>query len=155
MSESREHHQLKQVALRWVQNTGCVAFAYEVRFLFGIVDVAGIKRSGDIYIVEAKTTTADMRNDAKRRKLWKMENFRNEVDFIYYIVSDGVDTSLLDTSIGILDETGRNRRNAKRRQRTRTPKTHFDNFYKFAKVCSWRAYGHVIRGEKEQFEFSL
>lgn len=153
--ESKKHKQLKQVALRWLQRTGCVVFATEVSFGFlGIVDVAGLKSSGDVYIVEAKTTTADLRNDGRRRKNWKLMNTR-DVDFIYYIVSDDVNTSSLDDGIGILDENGRVVKKAKRRHTNKNYTTKERNAMRFAKSLSWRMYGHVIRQEKEQIEFSL
>jgi len=153
--ESRKHRQLKQIALRWVQNTGCIAFACEVSFGYiGIADVAGIKKNGDIYIVEAKISNADMKSDIKRRKFWKLENVSAPIDFVYYIVADGVDTSVLDTSIGILDENGRKQRNARRRDRKR-PADLTKDFEKFARTCSWRAYGRIINGQKEQLEFNI
>lgn len=166
MAEGRVHKMLKQVALRWVQRTGCVAFACEVSYaLIGIVDVAGIKDNGDVYIVEAKASNSDMRSDARRRpmryyprekesKLDRIERSQY-VDFVYYIISDGVDVDCLPSFIGILDQSGRVRRNAKRRNRPRGSEVKFRDFSRFARACSWRAYGHVINHEQEQTEFSL
>lgn len=159
--ESREHRLLKQVALRWLQQTGCVAFACEVSFDFiGIVDAAGIKSCGDVYVVEAKISQRDFDGDFRRkaRRLDKHSRFRlstKAFDFLYYVVADGIDTSKLDTSIGILDATGRVQRRCKRRDRLKTPEGKCKDFCRFASACSWRAYGHVIRHEQQQLEFSL
>ena len=159
--EGRVHKQLKQVALRWVQSTGCVAFCCEMRWdWIGIVDVAGIKTSGDIYIIEAKASNADMRSDVRsqRFRIPKIERIEasSKVDFIYYIVADGVDTSELPPFIGLRDINGRVRRNARRRNRPPSnTEDKLEMFSKFARACSWRAYGNVIRGEQEQMEFSL
>jgi len=160
--ESTKHKLLKQVAIRWLQGTGCVAWATEVRWYFcGIPDAMGIKAKGDVYVVEAKDTTADLRSDFKPKgyaitmtKSWKLQQTR-DVDFVYYIVSDGVDTARLPAWIGILDENGRVRRNAKRRGDSRTAKNKAANFELIARKLSWRTYGYVIRGEQKQEEFSL
>lgn len=153
--ENHKHKLLKQVALRWVQQTGCVVFACEVRWRFcGIVDVLGIKASGDVYIVEAKDSQADLMSDYKRGKLWKLEQSAG-FDFLYYIVSDCVDAVSLPTWIGIIDENGRIRRKAARRKLSKTHIKKEKNFEKMARCLSWRAYGKVIRHEQEQPEFSL
>jgi hypothetical protein len=164
MAESIKHKQLKQIALRWIQQTGCVAFACEVSLHpLGTVDVYGVKAKGDVYIVEAKAFQSDLNADLRPkirygfRDLSKMDRIEitRTVDFIYYIISDGLDISNLPEFIGILSESGRIRRNAKRRPRQQTDKTKMDAFVKVAKACSWRAYGHVIRHEQEQLEFSI
>jgi len=171
--ENHKHKLLKQVALRWVQKTGCVVFATEVQWHFcGIPDAVGMKADGGVYIVEAKDTTSDLRSDFKPRgwrgvkpyvmedglvigsKLWKFK-ISYDYDFLYYIVSDCVDTSMLPKWVGIIDERGRVRRNAKRRQKSRTEKNRTKNFETMARKLSWKAFGHVIRGEQEQPEFSL
>lgn len=152
--ESIEHHRLKQIALRWLQRNGCVAFACEVTWSFlGIIDAAGIKRGGDVYLVEAKVSTSDLKADSKRRKSWKMSVWKS-YDFMYYIISDVVDASLIDDWIGILDQHGRVQRKAKRQSRSGTRDTYKD-LCTIASACSWRAYGHVIREEKEQLEFCV
>jgi len=128
MGESKTHQILKQVALRWVQRTGCVVFACEVNWGFvGTVDVA---------------------------ELWKLVNSQR-LDFVYYIIADRVDTDDLPPIFGILDENGRIVRKARRRQRVQTLGARLADFERFARVCSWRAYGHVIRQEQEQMEFSM
>jgi len=154
--ESVDHHRLKQVALRWLQNTGCVAFCCELSWGWvGIVDAAGIKASGDVYIVEAKISNSDLKADYKRRKAYKIRASRR-IDFVYYILADGVDRTLLqDPSIGILNQYGRVLRNAKRRQRQKTLEVKCADFERFARSLSWRAYKHVIREEKEQLEFCI
>ena len=160
--ENHKHKLLKQVALRWVQSTGCVVFVCEVCWYWcGIPDVLGIKKNGDVYIVEAKDTTADLRSDFKikeyHRGLQKGQRleYSRDVDFVYYIVSDGVDTAIVPTWIGLIDESGRVRRNAKRRQVSRTHSNKNKNFERVARRLSWIHYGWVIRGEQEQTEFSL
>lgn len=155
MAEGRKHHVLKQVALRWVQSTGCVAFGCEINWgWIGIVDVVGMKTNGDVYIIEAKASSADMRADTKRGKLYRLEN-STRIDFVYYCVADGVKTDHLPGFIGVLDEHGRVRRKAKRRSRPHNIETRLDNFSRMARALSWRAYGRVINGEQEQQEFSL
>ena len=153
--EGKTHKQLKQVALRWVQGVGCVVFACEVSWgWIGVVDVLGIKANGDVYMLEAKASNADMRSDLKRGKLYKIENTRN-VDFVYYIVADKVSVSGLPEFIGIIDQYGRVKRRAVRRDRNSDMKQRLDEMGRMARACSWRAYGHIIKGEKEQIEFSL
>lgn len=161
MAESLAHKTLKQVALRWVQRTGCVAFACEIGWaMIGIADVAGIKANGDVYIVEAKISNSDMRSDMKntRRnvsKIYRITNSRS-VDFVYYIVADDVKIpDMFPAFIGLLDSTGRIKRNAKRRQRAHKDQAMLNDFGRFARKCSWRAYGHVLRHEQEQLEFSI
>ena len=161
MAESKTHKTLKQIALRWVQSVGCVAFACEMSFAYiGIVDVAGIKANGDIYIVEAKAFNSDMRSDMKfaRRRPPKIDRIQNSsaIDFVYYIVADAVEIpDGFPDFIGVLDESGRVRKRAIRRARPRTAQRTAHDFGRFARVCSWRAYGHVIRHEQEQLEFSI
>ena len=165
MAEGRAHKTLKQVALRWVRGVGCVAFACEISWgQIGIVDVAGIKDNGDVYVIEAKASNSDMRSDAKPHRIRyyrKMESKLDRIerscriDFVYYIVADGVDTDCLPTFIGILDQNGRVRRNAKRRDQPHGDAQKLRDFSKFARACSWRAYGHVINHEQEQTEFSF
>ena len=152
--ESTKHKILKQVALRWVQKNGCVAFACEVMWGFvGIADVVGIKANGDVYLVEAKVSNSDMRSDAKR-KFWKLET-SNRIDFVYYIIADFVSIGELPLFIGVLDGNGRVSRKAQRRQRGKTLTEKAEDFERIARACSWRAYGYVIRHEKEQLEFAL
>lgn len=161
VAEGRKHRILKQVAMRWVQGTGCVAWAFEVSMLFvGIVDVYGIKANGDVYIVEAKASQADFKNDlvphgfnhlSKTARLEHSTRF----DFVYYIVADGVDPTGLPAFVGLLNEMGRVKRNASRRPRAHNLESRLDSFSKIARACSWRAYGHIIRGESEQMNFSL
>lgn len=160
MAESYKHKQLKQVALRWLQGTGCVAFACEISFPFMIVDACGVKSNGDVYVVESKISNSDFKSDFKPHgfnQMSKIQHFEmgRSIDFIYYIVGDNVDISMLPRFIGLLDESGRVKRNARRQLRVKTDKTKLDTFTKIAKACSWRAYGHVIRHEQEQLEFSL
>lgn len=161
MAEGRTHKILKQVALRWVQQTGCVAFVCEMSIGYiGIVDVAGIKANGDVYIVEAKASNADMRSDMKdsHRRASKIYRITHSsmVDFVYYILADAVNTpGGLPDFIGILDQNGRVRRKAKRRERLHNAQIKFDDFNRFARTASWRAYGSVINGESEQMEFTL
>ncbi len=166
MAESRKHRLLKQVALRWLQGAGCCAFACEVRYDFiGIVDVMGLKQNGDVYVIEAKASSGDMRRDAreyagyggKYSRLSKLDKYQTsrKVDFIYYIVADGVNTVELPTFIGVLSEAGVVVRRAKRRVRAKTEKARLDSFIKIAKALSWRKYGHVINHEQEQLEFSI
>lgn len=156
MSESYLHHKLKQVGLRWVRSVGCVAFACEVRWgWMGIADVIGVKENGDVYLVEAKASTSDLRSDAKAgKKLYKLQNSK-DIDFVYYIITTGVNTDVLPIWIGLLDEHGRVQRRAKRLDRSRTPAIRLCHMGRIARACSWRAYGHVIRHEQEQPEFSL
>lgn len=152
--ESRKHKLLKQVGLRWIQSTGCVAFACEVRWGFcGIVDACGVKANGDVYIVEAKASTADLRSDVNGRKIYRIQQSR-DVDFVYYIVANHVDFSILPTWVGILNQHGIVRRKAQRRKQANTI-TKAAAFEKLARALSWRAYGHVIRHEQEQLEFSI
>ena len=161
MAEGRTHKVLKQVALRWVRQTGCVAFVCEMSIgHIGIVDVAGIKTNGSVYIVEAKASSTDMRSDMKdsRRNVSKIYRIThsNMVDFVYYIVADEVKIpDDFPDFIGILDQNGRVRRNAKRRERTHNAQVELKDFNRFARTASWRAYGSVINGEAEQREFSL
>jgi hypothetical protein len=167
MPESHKHKLLKQIGMRWLQGTGCVAFAFEVSFYgIGIVDVMGLKETGDVYVVEAKTSRSDLANDFheyayaygfKHSKLSKIGKYESssQVDFVYYIVADGVDTSQLPAFIGILTEAGVVARRAKRRLRAKTEKKKLDSFIKIAKALSWRKYGYVINHEQEQLEFSL
>ena len=154
--ESREHKMLKQVALRWVRKTGCCVFTCEISWAkIGIVDVAGVKENGDVYIVEAKASNADMRADVKRNKIYKFLSSRS-IDFVYYIVEDGVKTDGLPATIGILDSCGRVCRRAQRnRESGHSIESRLATFSKFARALSWRAYGHVINHEQEQREFSL
>jgi hypothetical protein len=162
MAESSKHKLLKHTALRWLQKTGCVAFACEMSYAtIGIVDASGIKTNGDVYIVEAKASNRDMRSDTRprpmryypRKKESKIDRIRRSphVDFVYYIVADGVDTAL-PPFIGIIDESGRVRRKAKRRNRRRGSDVKFRDFSKFARACSWKAYGDVIHGETIDLE---
>lgn len=160
MAESHKHKLLKQVGMRWAQSVGCVAFAFEVSYSFiGIVDVMGVKTNGDVYVIEAKISASDFRSDfkEKRYRMPKIERFEksSKVDFVYYIVADGIDTGCLPAFIGILNEHGRVIRRAKRRDRVRTDKTKLDSFLLIAKALSWRKYGYVILHEQEQLEFSL
>jgi len=113
-----------------------------------------MKANGDVYIVEAKASNSDMKSDDKRGKLWKLVNSQR-LDFVYYIIADRVDTDDLPPIFGILDENGRIVRKARRRQRVQTLGARLADFERFARVCSWRAYGHVIRQEQEQMEFSM
>jgi len=162
--ENHKHKLLKQVALRWVRSVGCICFACEVRWYFcGIPDVVGIKANGDVYIVEAKDSHADLATDfyltftpkgRKRTKGMKLESSR-DVDFVYYILSDWVDSRVLPEWIGIIDEHGRVQRRAKRREISRTRQNKAKNFDVMARKLSWLHYGWVIRGEQEQKEFSL
>ena len=161
MAEGRTHKILKQVALRWVQKTGCVAFVCEMSIDYiRTCDVAGIKANGDVYIVEAKASTADMRSDTKdsRRNVSKVYRLLHStlIDFAYYIIADGVVIpDDFPDFIGILDQNGRVRRKAKRRERVHNERVKFDDFSRFARTASWRAYRSVIAGECEQHEFSL
>lgn len=161
MAESHKHRLLKQVALRWVRGVGCCAFACEVSFVYiGVVDVMGLKERGDVYVIEAKISNADFRNDFKPRGIYelpKVERFglSRQIDFVYYIVAHDVDTAELPEFIGILNEAGVVKRRAKRQNRDQTGRTLLDSFVKIAKALSWRKYGHVINHEQEQMEFSL
>lgn len=168
MAESIEHKKLKQVAMRWLQKTGCVAWAFEVSFShIGIVDVMGLKKDGNIYIVEAKRSNSDLKNDFKeygrRYRLKysrpsKIDNFRitKQIDFLYYICADCVDTSALPAFIGILSESGNIKRRATRlRPNIKSDKDKYAAFMKIAKALSWRKYKHVIYGGKEQLEFDI
>jgi hypothetical protein len=119
-----------------------------------IVDVAGLKSNGDLYVVEAKATTSDMKRDLKSKKHARLVSTQ-QVDFIYYIIADGVDFDGLDTSIGIIDEYGRVVRRAKRKHTSKTDRMRRNEAMIFAKALSWRTYGHVIRREKQQYEFSM
>lgn len=159
--ESVAHKILKQVGLRWIQGVGCVAFACEMGYGFiGIVDVAGIKSNGDVYIVEAKASSSDMQSDMKDKgrrspKIYRIQNSTG-VDFVYYIIADAVVIpDGFPSFIGIIDESGRVQKRATRRARPHTSQLTAEDFGRFARVCSWRAYGHVIRHEREQLEFSL
>ena len=162
--ENHKHKLLKQVALRWVRSVGCICFACEVRWYFcGIPDVVGIKANGDVYIVEAKDSHADLATDfyltftpkgRKRTKGMKLESSR-DVDFVYYILSDWVDSRVLPEWIGIIDEHGRVQRRAKRREISRTGQNRAKNFEAMARKLSWLHYGWVLNGEQEQKEFSL
>jgi len=168
MAESHKHLLLKQVAMRWLQSTGCVAWVFEVSFYdIGIVDVCGLKKGGDVYVVEAKISNSDLKNDfkgtgrrhgfkySKLSKIYKYE-VSKQVDFIYYITADGVDTSDLPTFIGLLDESGRIKRRAgRRRPKEKSDKEVMQSFRRVAKALSWRKYKHVINHEQEQIEFSL
>lgn len=161
VAEGIKHKLLKQVGLRWIQGVGCVAFACEMRYDFiGIVDVAGIKANGDVYIVEAKASSSDMRSDMKDKgrrspKIYRIQNC-SVVDFVYYIVADTVTVpDHFPDFIGIIDESGRVQKRATRRVRPRTSQLTAEDLGRFARVCSWRAYGHVIRHEQEQLEFSI
>jgi hypothetical protein len=170
MAESHKHKLLKQVAMRWLQSTGCVAFAFEVSFYsIGIVDVMGLKECGDTYIVEAKASYGDLKNDmrehgyryrygGKYSKLSKVDKIERstQMDFVYYIVADGIDISELPVFIGILNEAGAVKRRAKRRrQEAKNDRDKLASFVKIAKALSWRKYGYVINHEQEQVEFSL
>ena len=157
--ESIKHKLLKQVALRWIQSVGCTVFATEIMwYSCGIPDAIGMKPTGDVYLVEAKDTTADLRADAKGKKrhlskLCRLEQSR-DIDFVYYIVSDRVDTNLLPKWVGVIDESGRVKRRAKRHE-SRTSSRKEQNYHTLAARLSWVAYGNVIRHEQEQPEFSL
>ncbi len=161
MAEGRTHKILKQVGLRWIQKTGCVAFVCEMSIGFiGIVDVAGIKKNGDVYIIEAKASTSDMLSDTKdsRRNIAKTYRITHSsmVDFVYYILSDEVKIpDDFPDFIGILDQNGRVRHKPKRRDRVHNAQIKFDDFSRFARTASWRAYGKVVFHEQEQTEFSL
>lgn len=161
MAESRKHKILKQTALRWMQGRGCVAFACEISMsIIGIVDVYGVKSCGDIYVAEAKASRADLKNDFIPHgihglpKITRFE-YNHAYDFVYYILGHGIDYSELPGFIGILSESGGVLRRASRRPRVHTDAQYLQSFVKIAKACSWRAYGHVIRGESEQLEFAL
>ena len=110
MAEGRTHKMLKQVGLRWVRQTGCVAFVCEMSLgNIGIVDVAGIKTNGYVYIIEAKASTADMRSDMKdsRRRVSKTYRITHSTmaDFVYYIIADEVKIPEgFPAFIGILDQ---------------------------------------------------
>jgi len=155
MAESHKHLLLKQVAMRWLQSTGCVAWVFEVSFYdIGIVDVCGLKKGGDTYVIEAKVSTSDLRNDFKS-KIYKYERSK-QIDFIYYIVADGVDTSNLPMFIGLLNESGKvTRKASRRRPKQKSDKEVMQSFRRVAKALSWRKYKHVINHEQEQIEFSL
>lgn len=167
MAESKKHRILKHIAMRWLQGTGCVAWAFEVSFPFiGIVDVMGLKESGDVYIVEAKVSRSDLRSDmreyaygygGKYSKLSKLGKYEasSKVDFIYYIVADGIDTSVLPTFVGLLDESGRVKRRAQRRRTGHSDGDKLASFVKISKALAWRKYGHVIKHEVEQLEYCL
>ena len=158
--ENHKHKLLKQVGLRWVRSVGCVVFACEVRWYFcGIPDVVGIKGNGDVYIVEAKDTSADLRSDftplgRRMPKGYKLE-VSKDIDFVYYILTDGVDASVLPEWIGIIDENGRVQRRAKRKGISSTGQKKSENFEVMARKLSWLHYGWVLNGEQEQKEFSL
>jgi len=148
MAEGEEHKNLKNQAIRWLYKNGCIAFAQE--FLFddlGVADVCGIKRNGDAYWIEAKASQEDFNSrseKAKRRRFReRQEEFSYVVDFIYYIIADGLSTEDLPDFIGIMDKSGKVIRRAKRLTNTKS-EDELERFIKFAHICSLRAYKDVL-----------
>lgn len=127
-----KHDELCNTAIVWLHARGCQAFAQEVVTWNGIADALGIK-GDDVYYIEAKASRADLICKKQRGiDAWIQRSkqveamgdnprahwFRNDVDFFYFIIADGVkfeDTLYPDW--GIINEHGAVIRRAKRQKK--------------------------------------
>lgn len=90
MAESEAHANLKRQALIWLNQVGCYLFSCEVTLPnMGIADAVGVKRNGDIYVVEAKVSQADLvcqKQQNHTEALFHMDKL--PADFFYLILAD-------------------------------------------------------------------
>lgn len=124
-----KHDELCHKAILWLHARGCQAFANEVPTWNGVADALGIK-DDTVYYIEAKASRSDLICRKQKgidawiqhaKKVDAMGDsprahwFRNDVDFFYFIIADGVkfeDTLYPDW--GVINENGFVVRRAKR-----------------------------------------
>lgn len=153
-----KHEELKGVAIRWLYERGCTAFAEEVETNNGIADALGVKRfrSGgtryDVYYIEAKASRSDL-ICKKQRRIYEqactlegmMGNWPHHIDFYYLVVSDGVKVeNSLYPRFGVLNEHGVVVRKA---SRFKTDRTGGEHMARIAHRLVYQVYGKMYLGE--------
>ena len=119
MAESDNHNFLKKQAVRWLRKY-CFCFSTEIQLGDSqIADAIGIRYTGDIYMIEAKATRADLMSAKQKAVNERLEKNHLVIpDFHYFILEDGVKLADHEYPMwGVLDKVGTVIRRAKRVKR--------------------------------------